>query len=203
MIIYVHGALSTRRSFSYISQSLGDVALPQHYFGYDVRITHAPEIVDALVAFVRKLDPQGPLIFISHSYGGIMSVDAARALSPHQSSVISMASPYGGSTEASFLKLLKPSSKLLSNIGSYHAYMRSFGSKPLPCRVMGLVTTAGGAEWTSDANDGVVTVASQLHFEADPNWSGVKLEANHFEVLLLPEAVGLIKKELDRFTALR
>lgn len=200
MIIYVHGALSTKRSFSYISQSLGDVAMPQHYFNYDIRATYAPEIVDALTAFVRKLDPQSPLIFVSHSYGGVVSVDAARVLSPQQCSVISMATPYGGSAEASFLKLIKPSSKLLSNVGSYNSYMRSFGSKPLPCRVRGLVTTAGSAEWTSDPNDGVVTVASQLHYEADPNWSGIKLEANHFEVLLMPKAVELIKKELGRFT---
>lgn len=201
MIIYVHGALSTRRSFSYIAQALDSVDLPQRFFSYDIRTTEAVEIVDSLTAFVRKADPQGPVIFVSHSYGGVVSVDAARALHPQRCSVISMATPFNGSTEASFLKLLKPSSRLLSNVGSYHSYMRSFASKPLPCRVLGLVTTAGGAEWTSDENDGIVTVASQLHFEDDPNWMGVKLDVNHFEVLLNPKTIELVRKELNRFTS--
>lgn len=199
MIIYVHGALSTKHSFSYIAQALSDIQRPQHYFSYDISKAYAAEIEDSLVAFVKKLDPQEPVTFVSHSYGGVMSVAAARALS-QRCSVISMATPFGGSAEASFLKVLKPSSKLLSNIGSYHSYMRTFSSKPLPCRVKGVVTTGGGAEWTSDDNDGIVTVASQLHYEADPNWSSVKLDINHFEVLLMPKTIELIKKELSRFT---
>ena len=195
MIVYVHGALSSRRSFNYISSELGRVSMPQHHFSYDIRKAYGPEIVQSLIEFTKQQAPQGPVIFIAHSYGGVMAVDAVRKLDM-QCKVISMATPYGGSVEASFLKLLKPSSKLLSNIGSYHGYMRTFFSKPLPCRVRGLVTASGTAEWTSANNDGVVTVASQLHYEADPNWSGITINVNHFEVLLLPQTVKLIRKEL-------
>lgn len=200
MIIYVHGALSTRRSFSFISQALQDVPIPHKYFSYDVRTSHADDIVDSLVEFVQKADAQLPVLFISHSYGGVVSVAAARRLA-QPCSVLSMATPYNGSAEASFLKFLRPSSKLLSNIGSFNSFMRGFSAKPLPCRVRGLVTVAGGAEWMSDANDGVVTVESQLHYEHDPNWSGVQVEANHFEVLLMPKVVELIRKEISRFTS--
>lgn len=201
MIIYVHGALSTRRSFSYITQSLQDIPIPHKFFGYDVRASRADDIVNSLTEFVRKADSQTPVMFISHSYGGVVSVAAARQLT-QACTVLSMATPYNGSAEASFLKFLRPSSKLLANIGSFNSFMRGFSAKPLPCRVRGLVTTAGGAEWMSDANDGVVTVESQLHYEHDPNWSGVKVDANHFEVLLMPKVVELIRKEISRFTSL-
>lgn len=197
MIVYVHGALQSRRSFNYISCALKEESRSQHFFSYDIRKEHGAEIVQRLIGLMKSLAPQEPVTFISHSYGGVLAVDAVRGLDSRQYNVISMATPYGGSVEASFLKLLKPSSILLSNVGKYHSYMRTFSSKPLPCRVRGLVTTGGTAEWTTESNDGIVTVASQRHYEADPNWSGAFLNVNHFEVLMLPQAVKLIKNELE------
>lgn len=198
MIVYVHGALSTRYSFSYIAQALEQIQTRQCYFSYDIRLESSNDIVDTLIGEVlEKADSSEPITFIAHSFGGIVAVDAARVLAKNRRcNVISLATPFGGSAEASVLKLLRPSSKFLANIGSYHSYMRSFMAKPLPCRVRGLVTTAGSAVWMQGENDGVVTIKSQLHYESDINWSGILLNVNHFEVLLMPKAVEFIRKEL-------
>lgn len=202
MIIYIHGALSTRRSFSYIVQGLTDIKVPQRYFSYDIRTTTAHKIVTELIAYVESLNPKGNLTFVAHSYGGVIAVEAARSLQ-RPVNVISMSTPYGGSAMASLLKMMKPSSKFFDNIGSYNSFMRAFSAKPLPCRVRGLVTTAGSAEWMSEANDGVVTIASQLHYAKDPLWSGFEVDLNHFEVLLSSKVAGLLKKEVGRFTSSR
>lgn len=198
MIIYIHGALSTRRSFTYLAQELRGVNVPQRYFSYDVRAVVAHKIVDDLVAYVSNLNPKGSLTFIAHSYGGVLAVEAVRKLQL-PCNVISMSTPYGGSAMASLLRVMKPSSKFFDNIGSYNSFMRGFSAKPLPCRVRGLVTTAGSAEWLNEANDGVVTVGSQRHFKNDSNWSEVEVDLNHFEVLLSPKVAGLVKKEVSRF----
>lgn len=204
LIVYIHGALSTRRSFSYIVKQgaipveLDDGTIAERYFSYDVRSEPGQSIIGRLAEQVKRTGIHD-VTFIGHSFGGIIAVGAARELpEPYKPKVISLATPYGGSSAASFLKILKPSSQFFDNVGKYGSFMRDFNSKPLPCRVRGIVTTAGGAEWVAAENDGVVSVASQLHYEKDAHWAGVKVEANHFEVLLIPKTVELIKKELAR-----
>lgn len=201
LIVYIHGALSTRRSFSYIVRSdpkPEGAEYAEKYFSYDVRTASGVEIIDRLVEQLKKAQIHD-VTLIGHSFGGIVAVGAARLLpEPFKPKVITLATPFGGSSAASFLKILKPSSQFFDNVGRYGTFMRDFGSKPLPCRVRGIVTTAGGAEWVASENDGVVSVASQLHYEHDPLWAGIRVEANHFEVLLLPKTVELIRKELAR-----
>ena len=215
LIVFVHGALSSHLSFAYIDQNLRAInpvssrtedEFIKRPFSYNVREEEADAIVDRLVQSVtswRDKYKARKLSFIAHSYGGVLAVEAVRRLDltkalPMPVNIVSMASPYGGSSAASFLKFLKPSSKMFKNIGRYDAFMRSFSAKPLTCRVRGLVTTGGGAEWIAEENDGVVSVGSQLHFEKDPLWSGTKLDFNHFEVLLSDRTVRLIEKELLR-----
>lgn len=204
LIVYVHGALSTRRSFSHIvrqgtlTESFIEGEVAERFFSYDVRKEPANATIERLAEQVKKTGVHD-VTFIGHSFGGVVSVGAARLLSDDfKPKVISLATPYGGSSVASLLKVFRPASQFFDNVGRYGSFMRDFNSKALPCRVRGIVTTAGGAEWIAGENDGVVSVSSQLHYEKDLNWSGVKLDANHFEVLLVPKTIELIKKELMR-----
>lgn len=202
--IFVHGALSTRRSFSFIKQALGDELKEYkvHDFSYDIRSEEGADIVDRLVEKVASLGQAEPITFIGHSFGGVISVEAVRQVSRpmlmQPTKVISMSTPYSGSAIASLFKLFKPTSTFFNNIGAYNGFMRAFSSKPLPCRVRGIITTAGGADWIPEENDGVVSVGSQLHYADDPLWSGIKLDSNHFEVLLHPKTADLIRKELSK-----
>lgn len=203
-IVYVHGALSTKRSFEYIAERLPRATLhsspivEQAFFSYDIKAEPANDSAARLAKLIKSVKSNDEVTLIAHSYGGVLSVEAARLLATVRPlKVISMSTPYGGSSIASFLKVLKPASTMFDNIGRYNSFMREFSAKSLPCRVRGLVTVAGSAEWIAEDNDGVVSVASQRHFAADPNWSGADVALNHFEVLLSPIVVGLIGKELS------
>lgn len=200
LVIYVHGALSTPRSFAFIKQSLPDTVC--YDFEYDIRKEAASNIADRLAEFTTSCGKSAQLTYITHSYGGVLAVEAVRRLGTaaleQDVLVTSMSTPYAGSSIASLMKLLKPSSQFFANIGRYNAFMLKFSASPLPCPVKGIITTAGAADWITEPNDGVVSVGSQLHYEADPLWSGVKLDANHFEVLLHPRAYKIIEKVLTR-----
>lgn len=215
---YVHGALSTHRSFSFIKQQLlqeeicdrnlqfADAAelkkiMPREErdFSYDIRVEQGQEMVDRLTKSLSSLGKR-TVTLVCHSFGGILGVAAARnvlkANPDMKVNIITMGSPLGGSAMASFLKMLKPSSTFFDNIGSYGKFMREFMSHALPCRTRAIVTTEGHADWMSEPNDGVVTVASQMYYDGDPLFFPTQVKLNHFEVLMSDKSVSTIKKEL-------
>lgn len=218
--LFIHGALSTRRSFSFIKSQLlleEQVANPQAFaasspadfkaqcayeykdFSYDIRAEKGADMVDRLYKQLKTYGNR-PVTMICHSFGGVLGVSGARRILTEKDdlniSVVTMGSPLGGSAMASFLKMLKPSSTFFRNIGSYDSFMKEFMSEPLPCRTRALITTEGHADWMNEPNDGVVTVGSQMYYEGDPYFYPATVKTNHFEVLLSDKAVGYIKKEL-------
>jgi pimeloyl-ACP methyl ester carboxylesterase len=221
LIVFVHGALSTKRSFAFIEQGLNKSmyrAMSQlegapelhelnpwelRSFSYDIRKEPGKATVSRLVkqlnGYLKSFEVDR-LVLICHSFGGVLGVDAVRHLhlsDASKASVISMSTPYGGATIASLIKLFKKST-FLDNIGSYEPFIREFLSKPLPCRVRKIITTEGSADFLPGINDGVVTVDSQLALADDPLSSHVKVKLNHFEVLLSQEVVDIIITELNR-----
>jgi pimeloyl-ACP methyl ester carboxylesterase len=206
--LFIHGALSTRRSFSFIKQQLLQDEADNNYafrdFSYDIRKEPGEETVARLVkqALGYITSTMQNLSLICHSFGGVLGVAAARELIELHPAlnikIITLATPMGGSTAASMLRAMKPSSTFLKNVGAYDKFMKDFKSYDLPCRTRSIITTEGAMDLMPDANDGVVTVKSQLEYSEDANFHPVKVKLNHFEVLLSHEAVGYIKKELYR-----
>jgi pimeloyl-ACP methyl ester carboxylesterase len=197
LIVYVHGAFCSRKSWNYlrhvIDSGLSEKNLTDAYdvsmFEYDVTTDLTEDIarnlVEALKSEAKKYDK---VWFIAHSYGGVVSVAAARELLKLDSSlnlqVISMATPFGGSEAASLISFLKPGSIFIRNVGSVNRYMLNFKSENLPCKVHALVTYKEAANWGWIENDGVVSVESELHYEKDPNFSYEFSNMAHSEVLL-------------------
>ena len=116
-IFYIHGAMSTPKSFNYIIDKLQESG-NQQFITYDLNKDDAFDIVVYNVNKIKRmLGPMDKIVFIGHSFGGVLAVDIANKLyeAGYKSiSVISIASPFGGSAAASWMRLMKPGSLLLA-----------------------------------------------------------------------------------------
>jgi triacylglycerol esterase/lipase EstA (alpha/beta hydrolase family) len=211
LVVYVHGALSTKNSWNYIRQKLSEklqaanAELPvEEFIRYNLNVQSSSEIVEEMIKKILKTLQSGDfkkLVMIGHSFGGVLSVATARALSEFlehvkiKTRLITLSSPFAGSEIASILRVFRPGSMFFKNVGGHAEFIKNFKKGVLPYKTHIFVTTEGGADWMPQANDGVVTVESQLHFSDDPNASIQEVKVNHFEILLSDTVVGQLFKD--------
>ena len=183
MIWYVHGANSSPKSFNFIKASL-----PAHEhrdFSYDCE-TPLPKTIDAFVELLKGEDE--PPHIISHSLGGVIALAASKRAEVGK--IVTMSSPFGGSKVASLFRWIA-ASRLLDDIHVHSSTMvglrhQSFADSD----IMSFVTTSGGVfEGVTEANDGVVTIASQTALKG-PDY--ITIASNHFEVLLCADVADKI-----------
>jgi pimeloyl-ACP methyl ester carboxylesterase len=130
-----------------------------------------------------------PVRIISHSLGGIVSIIAAQDC-PQIKKIVTMGTPFGGSTVAAILRWFVPIT-LFQEIQTNSAIIKSLKCPEIPVR--SFVTKDGNNPLINEPNDGVVTVKSQLAL-AGPEYINVNL--NHFEVLLSNQVVNDIESFL-------
>lgn len=211
LIVYVHGALSTKNSWNYIRQKLVEKLqrdkISEEFIKYDLNVEASEDIVLKMAkkvkVWIKEQDTSDlKLVMIGHSFGGVLAVATVRVLQEFleeanvEAKVITMSSPFAGSEVATFLRILRPRSQFFKNVGSSDPFIKSFKSQPLPCSTHVFVTSEGGADWMPQANDGVVTVESQMQYLDDPNATHQQMKVNHFEILLSDEVVNRLYKEL-------
>lgn len=210
LIVYVHGAFSSKYSWNFIQKQVNKsvrnkVKTAEIYFEYDIQEADAFLILVELVSVVRQaIAEKSPkkLVFIGHSFGGVLSVAASRDLEYElrgkvDMSVVTMSSPFAGTRLASLVVMFTPSSTFFSNISHNSAFMWSFKNKPLVCPVHSFITTKGHVKWIAGENDGVVTVDSQMHFRMDPMNTVDLVALNHFEILLSDNIPTRIIREVS------
>ena len=176
----------------------------EEFIKYDLNKETSPEIVVDMVEKIRdwveKKDIK-KLVMIGHSFGGVLSVQTIRELSDFfkekkvKVRMISMSAPFAGSEIAAVLRIFKPASIFFKNIGDHTEFIKEFKRHPLPCKTKVFVTVEGGADWMPQANDGVVTIASQTFYSNDENSSQQDIKANHFEILLTDAVVAQLVKD--------
>lgn len=215
LIVYVHGALSTKNSWNYIRQNLaskwmtedsarGKFSPNEEFIKYNLNREASSEIVADMTLkisnWIEKKEIK-KLILIGHSFGGVLSVQAVRELSEFlkdnavKTRIITLSSPFAGSEIAAVLRMFKPTSMFFKNIGDHTNFIKEFKRHPLPCPTKIFVTVDGGADWMPQANDGVVTIASQTFYSNDSNASQQEVKANHFEILLTDAVVTQLFKD--------
>lgn len=213
LIIYVHGALSTRNSWNYIRQKLSekltavaDAEKPtEEFIKYNLNVETSAEIVTGMVEKVLKLLEKGiykKLVMIGHSFGGVLSVATTRALAEYleqqkiKTRLITLSAPFAGSEIAAVLRMFKPGSMFFKNVGDHAEFIKNFKKSVLPYKTHMFITTEGGADWMPQANDGVVTIESQSFFAKDPNAIVQEAKVNHFEILLSDAVVTQLYKDV-------
>jgi pimeloyl-ACP methyl ester carboxylesterase len=215
LIVYVHGALSTKNSWNYIRQNLinrltndpsrSEKDRPhEEFIHYNLNKETSDDIVVDMVEKIQSwVTDKGikKLILIAHSFGGVLSVATVRKLSDFfkaskvKPRIITLSSPFAGSEIAAVLRIFKPGSVFFKNIGDHTDFIKDFKRHPLPCHTHSFITTEGSADWMPQDNDGVVTINSQMYFEDDINFAHQEVKSNHFEILLSDLVVTQLFKE--------
>lgn len=176
-IWYVHGAGASPRSFAWLSNQL-----PKHdakFLAYGIN-EPTPSVIFRLIDQLTE-----PTILLGHSLGGIITT--ACVDHPNVQKLITLCAPFGGVRHADLMAMfsLEP---LFHDLRAHGPLLRSARNKIINKPHLAIVGTSG-LPFTSETNDGVLTLNSQM---ARENTFYKILPLNHFEVLLDQEVVDLI-----------
>lgn len=176
MIAWIHGAKSTARSFNYL-RSL----LPEHpALVFEYRVETPLEKNIAALSLV--LDQTPVKAIVGHSLGGVMG--ALMKIRHNVPRLVTISSPLAGSAVANFL----PISRMMYDVASWRPVYGEISRHEFDPTTRCIVSTNDGG-----FSDGVVTVASQMNCRGAEI---IKVDINHFEVLLDPYVADLIQEHL-------
>ena len=187
-LVYIHGASATSESFNYIRTKLGN--------GIDINYDSRNGFENNLSDMQSQLAGRSDLVFIAHSLGGIYSLHLANALPDAVKGAVTLSTPYGGAEVAEVAKYFLPFSRLMRDIGPSSWAMKQARNIKIQHPWTNIVTVRGQSPFIPEANDGVVTVASQKHHE---DMELVEVDYNHYEVVLSEPVVKIIKERLKKF----
>lgn len=196
-IIYLHGANSTSTSFNFIRYRMRENKVVDS-------VAYAPEynpsmsmdqLIPELYGRMNPFHQKDPIFLVGHSLGGVIATLLTywnEDVGPEKLNilgVVSIASPFGGSKAANFLKWMYPSYGLFDNVATNSPWIKLMSQKGAIVPTRTIITTAGNSPLIREDNDGVVSVKSQMALK---NSEQVLLEHNHFEVLLSDFTAGHI-----------
>ncbi len=182
-LVVIHGFNSSSTSFNYILDKLD-------WDGEVVRVnynSHQP-LADSVAQVQSQLPADKKLTLIGHSLGGVIALLLAHHAPENIKQVITISSPVGGSKAASFARWMPWAPPVMSDITPSSQLIKIAKGRP-SVPVAGVITTGGGLGLTNEANDSIVTVASQ---KAVPG-KKAELKANHFEVLMHPTTIRYLE----------
>lgn len=184
-IVWIPGLNSSNRSFNYII-----ACLPAHNaikVDYD---SHQP-LQKSITQVLKQIPSDGEISIVGHSLGGV--IGTLLSADDRVQELVTISSPLGGSKAANFVRWLPGHPEVLHDITPRSPYIQHILMTPLSVPTLSIISTAGHLNTTSEPNDSVVTVASQI---ALPFGKKTRVQASHFEILLADETVKLIKKHI-------
>ena len=187
-LVYIHGASATSESFNYIRSKLGS--------GIDINYDSRNGFENNLEDMKAQLKDSKNIAFVAHSLGGIYSLHLANAMPEKVLGAVTLSTPYGGAEVAEFAKFFLPFSRLMRDIGPSSWAMKQAKQIKIQHPWTNVVTLRGQSPFIPEANDGVVSIASQRHHS---DMELVEVEYNHYEVVLSDEVVKLIKERVKKF----
>lgn len=190
-VVYIHGAGASGGSFNYIREHL------KHTDELVVEYSTIDGFENNLETMKRLLVDADNLFFICHSMGGIYASHLAHHFQEQTVGAVTMSTPYGGAGIADYAKYFLPFSRLLRDIGPNSRPMRLTNKLEIVHPWCNIVTTAGDSPWMVEPNDGVVTIASQKYRD---DMEFEELPLNHYEVVISPQTVNIIKKKIKEYS---
>jgi esterase/lipase len=187
-LVYIHGANATSESFNYIKSKLGT--------GLDLNYDSRNGFESNLKDMQMTLGSYTDIVFIAHSLGGIYSLHLANSMPMSVKGAVTLSTPYGGAEVADYAQYFLPFSRLMRDIGPSSWVMKQARNIKIQHPWTNIVTVKGQSPFMHEANDGVVTIASQKH-HADMEL--VEVDYNHYEVVLSDTVVKLIKERVNKF----
>lgn len=186
-IVYLHGLNCSSKIFSFLHTQLPDHT--PHFIDY---VSQQP-LEDSYRHVVNHL-PNKPFMLIGHSLGGVIGYMIASRTRLPIKKLVSISSPFGGSSTAGLLRWFYPDFKILRDIASSSKIMKEIAEGPAPkAPFLSLVSGSGSMPFMPERNDGVVTYRSMT---AIPATKRVELDSNHFEAVQDMNGVAAIKEFL-------
>jgi pimeloyl-ACP methyl ester carboxylesterase len=187
-LVYIHGASATSESFNYIRSKLGS--------GIDINYDSRNGFENNLEDMKAQLKDSKNIAFVAHSLGGIYSLHLANAMPEKVLGAVTLSTPYGGAEVAEFAKFFLPFSRLMRDIGPSSWAMKQAKQIKIQHPWTNVVTLRGQSPFIPEANDGVVSIASQRHHS---DMELVDVEYNHYEVVLSDQVIDIIKERVKKF----
>ena len=187
-LVYIHGDSATSESFNYIRSKLGS--------GIDINYDSRNGFENNLEDMKAQLKDSKNIAFVAHSLGGIYSLHLANAMPEKVLGAVTLSTPYGGAEVAEFAKFFLPFSRLMRDIGPSSWAMKQAKQIKIQHPWTNVVTLRGQSPFIPEANDGVVSIASQRHHS---DMELVDVEYNHYEVVLSDQVIDIIKERVKKF----
>lgn len=188
-IVFIHGAGATNRSWNYIIQQLQ----PDNYTLLSYDVNHRFKYNLAKLSLKLNALPYNDIVLITHSMGGVYGLHLYSIYSHKIIQAISLATPFGGSRTADYVKYLAPSYVLFKEVGTRSEAIVDGHKIDITIPWLQVVTTDGEVPWHATGNDGVVTIASQKHRN---DMQYIELPINHHEILTSEETIEIIRDRL-------
>jgi pimeloyl-ACP methyl ester carboxylesterase len=189
-ILYIHGAYASPTTFSHMIEHLPDHRAA--FADYDCLANSVEDVVRTLKATAAESFGGEPYSIVAHSLGGVVALRLTADGEPVER-VFTMSTPFGGSNMASLLTLVFFTTPVFADINPRGVTIRGVLGSRIGVPVRSVVSTSGGSPLMHEANDGVVTIASQTRLEG-PEYHTVAY--NHFEVLLADPVIDLAQEFL-------
>ncbi len=189
-ILYIHGAYASGTTFTHMVGHF-----PAHaavFADYNCLNTSVANIVRILKETVAEQFGGEPYSIVAHSLGGVVGLSLAASGEPVEQ-IFTMSAPFGGSQTASVLALLFFLTPVFADINPHSATIRGILEGGVQVPVRSIVSTGGGSPLLPEANDGVVTVASQIQL-VGPEYHTV--DCNHFDVVQAGPVIHLAREFL-------
>lgn len=183
-LCYIHGLNSSHNSFSYMSKEIGAGASRINYRSYQ-------SLEDSVIQVARQLPKNEPLTLIGHSLGGVIALLIALDKTHDVQKIVTISSPVGGSRFAYWMRWFMAGLPILNDLTPYSSAMQRFATEEVSCPLLSVISTGGSTPFSVEANDSIVTVSSQ---KALPYGKKVEVYANHFEVLMHPKTIEVVRK---------
>jgi pimeloyl-ACP methyl ester carboxylesterase len=187
-IVYIHGNRQSADTFNFIRTQI--TGYHEVVLSYD----SADGFYNNHQAMLAQLEGLDNLFFIAHSLGGIHAMHLANELSDKVLGGVTLSTPYGGSEAARVIKYLMPFNQVLKDIHPLSAPIMEARRFEIQHPWTNLVSIGGDSRLMLAANDGVVT---QNSMRARDDINLIDVESNHFEIVLNPETVDLIKNAIE------
>jgi pimeloyl-ACP methyl ester carboxylesterase len=186
-IVYIHGNRSTSNIFNFIRSQI--TGYPEVLLDYDsgAGFYHNHE------KMIAQLDGVDNIFFVAHSLGGIHALHLAQHLGDRVAGGTTMSTPYGGCEAANMVACFLPFSRMLKDIRPCGQPIQE-AARIVPPRIWSnVVTLSGGSPFIPRPNDGIVSLESMRHRK---DIHLVDVPCNHFEVVLHPDVVEVIRSAL-------
>jgi hypothetical protein len=186
-ILYIHGAYGSSTIFSRMVDDL-----PDHHAvlaDYDCLTGLVDDIVSSLKVITGDSFDGEPYSIIAHSLGGVIALGLLASGEPVEQ-IFTMSTPFGGSQVTSVLFVPFWHTPVFADINPFENTIHGLLKSEINIPVRSVVSTGGHSPQVVEANDGVITVASQTTL-AGPDYH--RVACTHFGVLLADPVIELAR----------